>query len=181
MALVPNFRTKFWGLGLSWAWIPLFGFLVASAMILSLLIIWLAQGHPRYKPDEATIVYISDVGAANHALFIVLGSIAAVLYFLSLWLDYRLRHSQRIASRLRRFESWMSSIAILAGFVSAVCLILLTIFDAFNHSSIHWPCAIVFFIALVISGIFNMAEIGGESILQHSGSACEDDCMHITS
>ena len=167
MSIVPGFRTKFWGLGLSWAWIPLFGFLVASAMILSLLIIWLAQGHPRYKPDEATIVYISDVGAANHTLFIVLASISAVLYFWSLWMDYRLRHSQRIASRMRRFESWMAGCAIIAAFISAVNLILLSVYDAFNHDTTHWTCAVIFFIALIVSGVFNMAEIGGDQPLSH--------------
>ena len=60
------------GLGLHWAWVPLFGFIFGCATIIALLVIWLAQGHPRYTQDESTVVYISDVGPGdNHALFIV--------------------------------------------------------------------------------------------------------------
>ena len=47
--------------------------------LVSLVANWLAQGHPSYTADEATVVYISDVGGDNHALFIVLGTLTALL------------------------------------------------------------------------------------------------------
>ena len=40
-------------------------------------------------------------------------------------------------------------------------LLLQTIFDAFNHSNLHWAFALAFFICLVISGIANLTEIAG--------------------
>ena len=41
------------------------------------------------------------------------------------------------------------------------CCLPQTIFDAFNHGSLHWAFALCFFICLVISGIANLTEIAG--------------------
>lgn len=126
------------GLGLHWAWVPFWGFIFGCATIISLLVIWLAQGHPRYKQDEATVVYISDVGADNHALFIVLGTLTALLFFASIFLDYRLRHTARIPQRVRRIERVSAALSVIFAFLCALGCILLTIFDAFRHQTLHW-------------------------------------------
>ncbi|KAK9830573.1 hypothetical protein WJX72_012565 [[Myrmecia] bisecta] len=136
-----------------------FGFAVAT--IVALLAIWLADGHPRYRSDEATVVYISDVGAANHALFIVLGTCTALCFFGCLFMDYRLRHTGRVPGRLRWWERAASALSVIFGFVCAVCCILLTIFDTFHHSRLHWTFAAIFFVCLLISGFFNMVESTG--------------------
>ena len=126
------------GLGLHWAWVPFWGFIFGCATIISLLAIWLAQGHPRYKENEATVVYISDVGADNHALFIVLGTLTALLFFASIFLDYRLRHTARIPARVRRIERVAAALSVIFAFICALGCILLTIFDAFRHQTLHW-------------------------------------------
>ena len=151
------------GLGLHWAWVPLFGFLFGAATLISLLVIWLAQGHPRYRNNEATVVYISDVGADNHTLFIVLGTLTAVFFFLSIYLDFQLRHKYRIPVRVKRSHRAASGLSVIFAFICAVGCILLTIFDAFNHSTLHWTFSGIFFVALLLSGLFNMVEIGGET------------------
>ena len=151
------------GLGLHWAWVPLVGFVFGCATIISLLVIWLAQGHPRYRSDESTVVYISDVGADNHALFIVLGTLTAIFFFASIYLDYRLRHLHRIPVRVRRYERAASAISVIFAFICSLGCILLTIFDAFAHPTLHWTFSGIFFVALLISGLFNMIEIGGKS------------------
>lgn len=48
------------------------------------------------------VVYISDVGAAHKAVFIALASTTAVLFFVTISLDFLLRHMKRIPKRLRR-------------------------------------------------------------------------------
>lgn len=149
------------GFGLHWAWVPFFGFIFGCATIISLLAIWLAQGHPRYRSNESTVVYISDVGAANHALFIVLGTLTAILFFASIYLDYRLRHTYRIPVRVRRYERAASALSVIFAFICALGCILLTIFDAFAHPTLHWTFSGIFFVALLLSGLFNMVEIGG--------------------
>ena len=103
------------GFGLHWAWVPFLGFIFGCATILSLLIIWLCQGHPRYRDNESTVVYISDVGADNHALFIVLGTLTAILFFSSIYLDYRLRHTYRIPVRVTRYERAASALSVMSG------------------------------------------------------------------
>ena len=155
------------GAGLHWAWVPFWGFIFGCATIISLLVIWLAQGHPRDKNNEATVVYISDVGADNHALFIVLGTLTAVFFFVSIFLDYRLRHTERIPVRVRRYERASAAISVIFAFICAVACILLTIFDAFAHETLHWTFSGIFFIALLISGLFNMIELGGKAWHSH--------------
>ena len=154
------------GLGLHWAWIPFFGFVFGCATIISLLAIWLAQGHPRYTQDEATVVYISDVGGANHALFIVLGTLTAIFFFGSIFLDYRLRHTARIPARVRRIERVAAALSVIFAFICALGCILLTIFDTFHHQTLHWTFAGIFFVALLLSGLFNLIELGGEKHMQ---------------
>ena len=154
------------GLGLHWAWVPLFGFIFGCATIIALLAIWLAQGHPRYTQDEATVVYISDVGGANHALFIVLGTLTAICFFGSIFLDYRLRHTARIPARVRRIERVAAALSVIFAFICALGCILLTIFDTFHHQTLHWTFAGIFFVALLLSGLFNMIELGGEKHMQ---------------
>ena len=111
------------------------------------------------------MVYISDVGADNHALFIVLGTLTAVFFFASIFLDYRLRHIERIPVRVRRYERASSAISVIFAFICALGCILLTIFDAFAHPTLHWTFSGIFFIALLISGLFNMVELGGKAPL----------------
>ena len=161
------------GLGLHWAWVPLFGFLFGAATLISLLVIWLAQGHPRYRSTEATVVYISDVGADNHTLFIVLGTLTAVFFFLSIYLDFQLRHKHRIPVRVKRSHRAASGLSVIFAFICAVGCILLTIFDAFNHSTLHWTFSGIFFVALLLSGLFNMIEVGGEAVAL---SVVHSDC-----
>lgn len=42
--------------------LPIINFFAALALFLTLLLLWVTSGHPRYKSNEATVVYISDVG-----------------------------------------------------------------------------------------------------------------------
>lgn len=150
---------KLWGLGLHWAWVPLVNFAVGLATIVTLLVLWLAEGHPRYRGDESTVVYISDVGAAHKAVFIALASTTAVLFFVTISLDFLLRHMKRIPKRLRRRERAWAVVSTFFAFFTMLFCILLTIFDAFNHDTLHWPFAATFFICLVLSGIANLVEI----------------------
>ncbi|KAL0041579.1 hypothetical protein WJX79_008250 [Trebouxia sp. C0005] len=103
------------GFGLHWAWVPFFGFIFGAATIISLLVIWLAQGHPRY----------------------------------------------RIPTRVRRYERAASGLSLIFAFICALGCILLTIFDAFAHPTLHWTFSGIFFVALLLSGLFNMIELGG--------------------
>ena len=62
-----------------------------------------------------------------------------------------------------RERIWAFISSFFAFFTMLFC-ILLTIFDAFNHSSLHWPFAATFFICLVLSGIANLVEIACKAL-----------------
>lgn len=170
------------GGGLKWVIIlPIFNFFAALALFLTLLLLWVTSGAPRYKSNEASVVYISDVGkftnlsysplvfiklslsipgAVNKPLFIGLGTVIGVLFVATLSLDYYLRR-QKILPPMgnKKKEKPLAIFSILFGFIAALGLILLTIFDAFNHSTLHWTFALIFFVGLAISGILNVTEI----------------------
>lgn len=49
---------------------PILATLVWFAGILAMLLLWVTDGKPRYRGDEASTVFISDVGAVHKKLFI---------------------------------------------------------------------------------------------------------------
>lgn len=89
-------------------------------------------------PDEGRIVYISDVGANQKPLFIVITSITAVFFVAALTLERYLRHKARLDRNLRQREKWLSVLAIIFAAGGGACLISLSIRDAFNHNTEHW-------------------------------------------
>jgi hypothetical protein len=55
---------------LGFAWIPLFTGLFLFGGLIGMLGAWAEEGHPQYRPDEESIVFVSDVGAHLKPLFI---------------------------------------------------------------------------------------------------------------
>lgn len=139
--------------------LPILAGLVWLGGLLALIGIWTAEGKPRYMSDEATIVFVSDVGAANHTLFICITAITAVFYILSLFAERWLRHVDRLPVDVRRREQIFDWIAIVFGTLGAIGLILLGVFDAFDYSTIHWSMTLVFIVGVAISAIFQSAEV----------------------
>ncbi|KAG2177439.1 hypothetical protein INT44_007950 [Umbelopsis vinacea] len=141
--------------------LPIFNFCAALSLFLALLLLWVTAGQPKYKAGESNIVYISDVGAVHKQLFIAIGTIIGVLYVVTLVSDYVLRRKKLLRPMERRkSEKPLAIASIFFGCIACLGLILLTIFDAFNHSRLHWTFALIFFVGLAISGALNVAEIG---------------------
>jgi hypothetical protein len=100
-------------------------------------------------------------GAVYKNLFIGLGTVIGVLYVVTLLVDYCLRRKKKIQPmRNRKSEKPLAITSIVFGVIACAGLILLTIFDAFNHSTLHWTFALIFFVGLAVSGALNVAEIG---------------------
>nr|ODN93252.1 hypothetical protein L203_00523 [Cryptococcus depauperatus CBS 7841] len=127
--------------------------------ILALLGLWIHAGKPRYKGDEASVVFISDVGAAHHTLFIVICSVVASFYTLSLLAERWLRHVKRLPINLRRRERVFSILTIFWGIIGSVGLVLLSVYDTFHHGRFHWSMTVVFVVSVAISAIFQSCEI----------------------
>jgi len=145
---------------LGYAWIPLISGLVFLGGLIAMLAAWAAEGHPQYKPGEGSIAYISDVGAHLKPLFITICAITAPGFVLSQAIDRFLRHKGRLAPNNHKREKWMSWLSMLFSTIGGIALILLSIFDAFNHSTVHWSMTGVFVVAIALSAICQTAEFG---------------------
>ncbi|THH31422.1 hypothetical protein EUX98_g2739 [Antrodiella citrinella] len=143
----------------AYVWIPLLGAFMWFSTLLAMLITWLAQGRPRYKSQDGSIAYISDVGAdILKPLFIVGCVITGVSFFLALSVERWLRHSGRLIPTMRRREQVFSSLAILGSFIGGAGLILLSIFDTERHPSLHRVFLLVFILGVGLSAIFTIIE-----------------------
>lgn len=109
--------------------------------------------------DEASVVFISDVGADHHKLFIGICASVAGLYILSLWAERWLRHVDRLPVEKRRREKVFDWLAIFWGTIGGLGLLFLGIFDAFDYSEVHWSMTVVFIVGVALSAIFQGAEI----------------------
>jgi hypothetical protein len=55
---------------IGFGWVPALTGTITLGGVLGLLIAWIEEGRPQYQPNEASIVYISDVGAHLKTPFI---------------------------------------------------------------------------------------------------------------
>jgi len=144
---------------LGWAWTAVIASIVWTGTILGLLIWWLADGHPQYEEEEATVVFISDVGAAHKALFIAGACVTGVFYPLTLFAERWLRHVDRLPTTKRKREKASGIIGIIFAIYGSIALILLTILDAFNHGTAHWILTAIFVVCVAISAVSQAIEI----------------------
>ncbi|KAJ3052035.1 hypothetical protein HK097_006967 [Rhizophlyctis rosea] len=143
---------------LGWGWVPLVSALAWFATVLALLIIWLATGQPKYRGNEPDLIYISNVGAAYQWLFILGAVVTSLFFILTLILDRHLRYRDRLPSSKRTRARVDAILAIIFGTTASACLILLTIYDAWDHSTIHWALTLGFMASLVLSAIFTVLQ-----------------------
>jgi Frag1/DRAM/Sfk1 family len=127
------------GLFSYWA-IPLFSAVVWIAMLLTMLIYWLATGRPQYPSmqDGQTIAYISDVGAQTlKPLFIAMGTTSVVSLDLAFVSERWLRHRGRLTRNTATSQKILSGFAIGFALLGAMGLISLTILDTVHHHNLH--------------------------------------------
>ncbi|WWD18139.1 hypothetical protein CI109_102588 [Kwoniella shandongensis] len=139
--------------------LPLISALTWLGGLLALLGLWVVSGKPRYKSDEASVVFISDVGATHQTLFICICVITAAFYVLTLFAERWLRHVDRLPTDLRKREKIFDWLAIFFGMAGAAGLILLSAMNAFDHSQVHWIGTVIFVGGVALSAICQSAEI----------------------
>ncbi|KAI5449312.1 hypothetical protein NCC49_004814 [Naganishia albida] len=142
-----------------YVWFPVVAMGTWLGGLLALLGLWVHSGKPRYQGDEASVVFISDVGANYKTLFICICCVTSGFYILTMLAERWLRHVDRLPSDVRRREQIFDWLAIFFCCVGSAGLILLSIFDTFNHSTVHWSMTIVFIVGVALSAIFQSAEI----------------------
>ena len=109
---------------------------------------------------------MSDTFAFSHTLVIIMSSITAGLFVLSLFLERWLRHVDRIPGTIHSKQRTFDIVAIVMGIIGAAGLVILSIFDGpwpirrradrpdQNHETIHWIFAIVFIVFVALCALF---------------------------
>lgn len=135
------------------------------SMLWAMLIVYLAQGRPRYpSQDTGTLAFISDIGAsALKPLFITGTSITSTFFFLSL---LSMRRNQALHKRKDRV---LDLCALFLGLVGSASLILLSVFDTARHSKLHRLFLLLFMLGIVLSALFTTLEYRslGKSFTTH--------------
>ncbi|KAM0749497.1 hypothetical protein T439DRAFT_327184 [Meredithblackwellia eburnea MCA 4105] len=145
--------------GAYWVW-PLAATVVWTATLLGLLLWWIIDDHHKtYMIGEATVVFISDVGAAHRGLFIPGTALTFIFYTITLFTERWLRHLRRIPGVLHKKERWADIVAVAFGTVGGLALLLLSIFNAFDYSTAHWILTAVFVVCVAISAVCQTLEV----------------------
>ncbi|EER24744.1 hypothetical protein CPC735_000880 [Coccidioides posadasii C735 delta SOWgp] len=127
------------------------------ATILTLLIVWSADGYPIYSSMEPgqTIAYISDVAAHGlKPLFITGCAITGVFFDLGFVSERWLRHNGRLLRNKGRLDKGLSTLAIIFSICGAVGLILLSIFDTLRYRHQHNGFLVLFMGGYLLSAVF---------------------------
>lgn len=140
-------------------YLPLICAFVWLAELLALMALWVSSGKPQYERGEANPVFISDVGGTYHTLFIIMSSVTVAFYIASLFAERWLRHVDRLPTDLRTREKVFDWLAIIFCIIGSAGLVLLSVFDTFHHSTLHWSFTLVFIVGVALSAIFQSAEI----------------------
>lgn len=105
---------------------PLLAFIFWTATLLGLLLWWIVDDNARkYRIDDATVTYISNVGAEHQALFIAGTALTSLFYTLTLLSERWLRHLRRIPGPLHKRDRDLDIAACVFGILGALALIIL--------------------------------------------------------
>ncbi|CAD6889482.1 unnamed protein product [Tilletia controversa] len=130
------------------------------ANIIGLLVIWTVRDDKReYEREEASVVFISDVGAAHKTYFIILSSCTAAFYVLTTFLERHLRHVRRIPGSVKQKQTHLDIASVVFACFGAASIVLLSVFDAFNYSRVHWSFALLFIATVAISVLLQTIQV----------------------
>lgn len=146
----------------AWTWL---------STLITLLILWLVNGRPRYKNSSAEVAYISNIGAIYNWIFISGSAVTSVFFVITL-LQFIIRHKRRANARsvpgqIFKARLWADLVALFLGIAAMTCLILLTLYDSLRYEDLHWILTLSFAFLTILCAIFNII---GISAFRHTGT-----------
>ncbi|GAA5876808.1 hypothetical protein JCM3774_003479, partial [Rhodotorula dairenensis] len=140
--------------------LPLFAAISWWGMYLGLLLWWaVTDDARRYQISDATIQYVSNIGAEHQWLFILGSALTAIFYSLTLLAERWLRHLRRIPGPLRSRDRWTDICACIFGILGACALVILASANDRDFPTVHWSFTAVFVVCIAISALFQTIEI----------------------
>ncbi|KNZ55108.1 hypothetical protein VP01_2765g2 [Puccinia sorghi] len=140
--------------------LPVLTAVIWFGMLVGLLLFWLVNAHgKRYRDDEASILFISDIGAAHKSWFSPGCTLVFSFYTMTLLAERWLRYHQRIPQVIgKRQRYWGFSTAII-GILGGFSLMMLSFLDTFNHPTAHWCFTFTFMIFIAGSSFSQIIEV----------------------
>ncbi|GAA5990005.1 hypothetical protein JCM5350_002365 [Sporobolomyces pararoseus] len=139
---------------------PLLAFIFWTATLLGLLLWWIIDdNHEKYRISDATVTYISNVGAEHQALFIAGTALTSLFYTLTLLSERWLRHLRRIPGALHKRDRDVDIAACVFGILGALALVLLACFNDQAFPKVHWSFTAIFVVCIAVSALCQTLEI----------------------
>lgn len=139
--------------------LPILTFASWTTAIVGLLGLWAHDRFVEYEVEEASVVFISDVGASHKTFFIIFCCLTAAFYMMTTLAERHLRHKGKIPGSIRKKQTYLDIASVVCAFIGSIALIMLSIFDAFNHSNVHWSMTLIFVVFVALSVLFQVLQI----------------------
>jgi hypothetical protein len=145
-------------------WLIVFPILSSTAWIttlLSLLILWLTDGRPRYEETSPDVAFISNIGSHFYRLFMIGSIITATFFVVTLFVFIFYHHhlwKNRIGN-IKKPRTWSDFVSFSFGIVASVALILLSIYDSQRYDDTHWIFTLIFAFSAILCALFNIVSI----------------------
>ncbi|SJX61898.1 uncharacterized protein SRS1_12882 [Sporisorium reilianum f. sp. reilianum] len=138
---------------------PIITFACWITAIVGLLALWARDNFVEYEVEEASVVFISDVGATHKTFFIIFCCLTSAFYILTTLAERQLRHARKIPGSVRKKQTILDICSVVCAVIGSAALILLSIFDAFNHSTVHWSMTLIFVVFVALSVLFQVLQV----------------------
>lgn len=102
--------------------------------VIGLLVLWSRDGFPQYVPDDASFVFISDVGAQHTTWFIIFSVLTGVFFIATMATERYLRSTRRIPGSIKKRQTVYDIICVCFAVLGALFLGLLS---GFNDQGKH--------------------------------------------
>ncbi|PLW13222.1 hypothetical protein PCANC_16941 [Puccinia coronata f. sp. avenae] len=144
----------------AYVWLPVLTAVIWFAMLVGLLLFWLVSSHgKKYRDDEASILFISDIGAAHKGWFSPGCTLVFIFYAMTLLAERWLRHHQRIPQAISKRQRYWGYSTAIHGILGGLSLMMLSFLDTFNHPTAHWCFTFAFMIFIAISSFSQIIEV----------------------
>ncbi|PWZ00464.1 hypothetical protein BCV70DRAFT_199742 [Testicularia cyperi] len=138
---------------------PILTFAAWTTAIVGLLALWSRDNFREYEVEEASIVFISDVGASHKTFFIIFCALTAAFYILTTFAERHLRHTRRIPGSIRKKQTYLDIASVCCAIIGSAALVLLSVFDAFNYSTVHWSMTLIFVVFVALSVLMQVLQV----------------------
>ncbi|CAO1623404.1 unnamed protein product [Parajaminaea phylloscopi] len=127
--------------------------------VIGLLVLWSRDGFPQYQENDASFVFISDVGANHKTWFIIFSVLTGIFFIASMVTERYLRSTRRIPGSKKKRQTVYDALCVVFACLGALFLGLLSGLDDVNYSTVHWSCTLLFILCTGISVLFQILEL----------------------